>query len=282
VKEVFPKHDGTSEALEEPLADKDIQEPTTPEGQYVRTGAAVGTGYGHPAEDSQELSETTSKVLAETDLNATKTQDISSLGTKATEEQPWGQASTAPLSEPEDHALALAKPPADKPAAEESCHDRGAFMEDTVGERTLAQGHMAPLSDEALEERISAFEQDLAMACPVCSRGKIEKKDTAKGKSFYVCNQEACVFVSWGKPFHLECPRCKNPFLIQATAKAGETVLRCPRATCRYQQGMPEQKTSSPAQAPATAHGPTTTTRKVRRSGKKKRVVRRRVVRKKR
>jgi ssDNA-binding Zn-finger/Zn-ribbon topoisomerase 1 len=147
---------------------------------------------------------------------------------------------------------------------------------------SVSQQNTAEISDDDLEAQIAAFEQDLAMTCPLCGGGKVETKKTAKGKNFYVCTQQDCVFVSWGKPYHLECPWCKNPFLIEASGKAGKTILRCPRATCRYQQGMPGEGDPSLVQSTADVHGATPSNKAVRRPRKRKRAVRRRVVRRKR
>jgi len=154
-----------------------------------------------------------------------------------------------------------------------------------VAHETKAQEEVAPVSDEALAEKIEAFESELAMSCPVCGTGRIQPKETAKGKTFYVCSLPGCIFVSWGKPYHLECPRCKNPFLVEFAGKGGETILKCPRATCRYQQPIPEEAGDVLAQPLAPG------LEKQRRfvaasslsvSPKKRKVVRRRVVRKKR
>jgi len=154
-----------------------------------------------------------------------------------------------------------------------------------VAHETKAQEEAAPVSDEALAEKIEAFEFELAMSCPVCGTGRIQPKETAKGKTFYVCSLPGCIFVSWGKPYHLECPRCKNPFLVEFAGKGGETILKCPRATCRYQQPIPEEAGDVLAQPLAPG------LEKQRRfvaasslsvSPKKRKVVRRRVVRKKR
>ncbi|MDH3885757.1 MAG: hypothetical protein OET63_16155, partial [Desulfobacterales bacterium] len=59
-------------------------------------------------------------------------------------------------------------------------------------------------------------------------------ENTATGKSYYKCSNKECNFISWGKPHHIPCPKCNNPFLIEASNKAGKTILKCPRATCRY------------------------------------------------
>ena len=106
--------------------------------------------------------------------------------------------------------------------------------------------------DDDIESRIAAFEQDLAMPCPLCTTGKVEEKTTEKGKSFFTCNQEDCRFVSWDKPYHFECPLCKNPFLAEMDAPTGEKGLKCPRAACSYSQNNllePKQHMAAAAEA---------------------------------
>ncbi len=108
------------------------------------------------------------------------------------------------------------------------------------------------LTDEFIESRIAAFEEDLAAACPVCSTGRIQTQKTPAGKFFYVCSNKDCNLVSWGKPRHVVCPMCKNLFLIEAINTAGKTILKCPRATCRYWQNLPGEKTDTlPAETPS-------------------------------
>lgn len=94
-------------------------------------------------------------------------------------------------------------------------------------------------SDEDIEERIAAFEEELAMTCPLCGKGKIGMRETAKGKRFYKCSLDTCYFISWGKPHHLSCPRCRNGFLIEVVDAKGSPFLKCPRATCNYKQNLP-------------------------------------------
>jgi hypothetical protein len=96
----------------------------------------------------------------------------------------------------------------------------------------------AAVADDIVEKHIAAFSEDLASACPVCRIGKIETKQTAKGKFFYTCSNSDCNLITWGKPHHIVCPRCKNPFLIETDDSAGKITLKCPRATCRYRQNL--------------------------------------------
>jgi hypothetical protein len=90
--------------------------------------------------------------------------------------------------------------------------------------------------EERLESRIAAFEAELAMPCPVCRKGKIKSETTSKEKIYYTCSNSECRFVSWDKPYHFECPLCKNPFLTEFTTPTGEKGLKCPRAACSYSQ----------------------------------------------
>jgi len=109
-----------------------------------------------------------------------------------------------------------------------------------------------PGDDDDIESRIAAFEQELAMPCPLCANGKVEEKTTEKGKVFFTCNQKGCRFVSWDKPYHFECPLCKNPFLTEIEMPAGEKGLKCPRASCSYtQKNMlnPKQNMAAAAEA---------------------------------
>ncbi|MDY0360059.1 MAG: hypothetical protein RBR08_01250 [Desulforegulaceae bacterium] len=92
------------------------------------------------------------------------------------------------------------------------------------------------LSEEEIAKKISMFENELAMTCPVCNEGKIIESRTEKGKIFYECSNSLCHFISWAKPFHFSCPTCNNPFLVEEIFPDGSKGLKCPRATCDYQQ----------------------------------------------
>jgi ssDNA-binding Zn-finger/Zn-ribbon topoisomerase 1 len=92
--------------------------------------------------------------------------------------------------------------------------------------------------DDEVAKQIAAFEKELALSCPICKTGVLQEKSTTAGKLFYACATKNCNFISWGKPHHIHCVRCKNPFLIEATDAAGQTVLRCPRATCQHRQAL--------------------------------------------
>ena len=94
-------------------------------------------------------------------------------------------------------------------------------------------------ADDEVGNRIETFEKELTMPCPICSTGHVKSEQTAKDQLFYLCTSETCDFISWGKPYHLACPLCKNPFLVEITDSAGMNSLKCPgqaavtRATCK-------------------------------------------------
>ena len=141
-----------------------------------------------------------------------------------------------------------------------------------------AKEEVVDSEDDLIERRIAAFEDDLAMECPLCKKAKVQAEKTAREKSYYKCSDKTCNFISWGIPHHILCPQCSNPFLIESN-KAGKTIVKCPRATCRYWQkppwesadNLPERiDSASPKSEKVAAITP-----KPRRRVKKRRVVRR-------
>lgn len=175
--------------------------------------------------------------------------------------------------------------------ASESASDEQGSHEDTASTQgaglpipePIAQETALPedLIDDAIERQIASFEEDLAMICPLCKTAKVQTEKTATGKIYYKCSNKDCNFISWGKPYHIVCEQCGNPFLVETTYRDGKTILKCPRSTCRYWLKHPSdttdeplEKTFSPAQTPAKS---TITPRKPRR-----RVIRKRVVLRKR
>ena len=133
--------------------------------------------------------------------------------------------------------------------------------------------------DDDIEKRITAFEEDLALECPLCKQSKVQTEETAMGKTFYRCLTKNCNFISWGKPYHILCPQCNNPFLVETSDKAGKTILKCPRSTCRYRQNLPwELEENNKERINSVSQGTNKVTpisRKPRKRVKKRRVVRR-------
>jgi DNA topoisomerase-1 len=59
--------------------------------------------------------------------------------------------------------------------------------------------------------------------------GKVVEKVTKRGKVFYGCsNYPKCDFASWDKPIAVECPSCKNPYLVQKYNKSRGNFVKCP------------------------------------------------------
>jgi hypothetical protein len=119
--------------------------------------------------------------------------------------------------------------------------------EAAAAEVDLEEGHPGDseaelIAEEALskedlvEQKIRQFEEELAMPCPICGLGKVLSDTTEKGKTYYHCSNEDCRLISWGKPYNMECPACKNPFLIEVPEPDGQIGLKCPRATCMYRK----------------------------------------------
>jgi ssDNA-binding Zn-finger/Zn-ribbon topoisomerase 1 len=81
--------------------------------------------------------------------------------------------------------------------------------------------------------------QGLPMTCPVCGTGEIIVKRTPTGKTFYVCLEAECEFMSWSEPHPLVCQVCESPYLVEKKSASGKTYLRCPRAGCNYVQALP-------------------------------------------
>ena len=153
----------------------------------------------------------------------------------------------------------------------ESKHETGTVSEELSPETV----------DDIVEKQIAAFEEGLALQCPLCRNAGVQTQETATGKTYYKCLSKNCNFISWGKPFHLVCPRCRNPFLVETSDRDGNTILKCPRATCRYWQRSPHEGQGEPqAEAALQVHGNTKST--MSSPIPRKRVARRRVVRRRR
>ena len=103
-----------------------------------------------------------------------------------------------------------------------------------------------PVGDDSIARQITAFQEDLALQCPLCRTGKVKTQKTATGSTFFRCTAEGCSFISWGQPYYLACPQCQNPFLIETTQPDGNLILKCPRATCRYWQKHPVAQLDKP------------------------------------
>lgn len=153
--------------------------------------------------------------------------------------------------EAELRAAELAAKEAEMAAREAEIAAKAAEIEKLQEEKEQEEIEEA-VEEESLsvEDQIAQFEQELAMPCPVCSIGKISASVTDKNKEYFACTNESCKFISWAKPYHFECPLCKNPYLVEHPAADGLPGLKCPRAACTFNQaGIQNPATVPPAPA---------------------------------
>jgi len=182
-------------------------------------------------------------------------------------------ASVQPLS-----SSSLAETTEDK-VEDQGVGEISEYQEETPGIED-AEDEDLEKADEDIERTIAAFEEGLAMECPMCHQSKVQAENTAKGKVYYKCSNQTCNFISWGKPYHIPCPQCNNPFLVEASDKTGKSIFKCPRATCRYWQRLPWEAGDTPqAKSSAALYNKSKTSAKSRKP--KRRVVKRRRVRRK-
>ncbi|MFO7568776.1 MAG: hypothetical protein R6W75_03180 [Smithellaceae bacterium] len=175
---------------------------------------------------------------------------------------PAGDAPPAPEKKPDP-----VRPPVKK-APEPPVAEPEALPEVVADEALTPEEEALPavfekdmvIDDEDIAAKVAAFEKELALVCPICKTSVLTEKTTAAGKVFYTCTSEACNFISWGRPHHIQCARCKNPFMVEVEDANKQLILKCPRATCQHRQPL------APSGAP-----PAGTVRKVVR----KRLVRR-------
>jgi len=74
---------------------------------------------------------------------------------------------------------------------------------------------------------------EINVNCPECDDGKIVRKKTKNGRTFYGCsNYPNCEFVSWDEPYDEKCPNCGEYMVIKRN-KSGDTI-RCSNKECGY------------------------------------------------
>jgi hypothetical protein len=135
------------------------------------------------------------------------------------------------------------------------------------------QWNSEQLEDDDIEKRITEFEEQLGMACPLCRTSGIAPRTTAKGKQYYKCSSDDCNFISWGKPFYITCPKCENPFLIESPDSRGNMMLKCPRATCPHWQKFPWEENDEPDMKSIETQQTTDVAKKTRKLVKRRRRV---------
>lgn len=76
---------------------------------------------------------------------------------------------------------------------------------------------------------------ELDVECPKCNKGKIVRKRSTKGRTFYGCSiYPDCDFVSWDEPINRRCPNC-NEFMIIKRNKS-KTIIKCSNKDCGYSE----------------------------------------------
>lgn len=170
------------------------------------------------------------------------------------EAEPPSPGLAAPDSIP--HSVKTVEPPQSDPESH-------AEIEPPAEETDFAE---PAISDAMIEKQIADLQKKIATPCPLCESGQILSGETDKGKTFFSCNNPACPFVSWTKPWNYECPVCKNPFLTEFVLPDGKMGLKCPKATCDYVQGNLED----PQKNMPTEPSPKKRVKKVRRVRRKR------------
>lgn len=216
-----------------------------------------------PKEDAaQDKAETVSEELSAPDLIDEPTEETQTTEPKEALATPYEEAFVVPIEplpeESEKETASIETPQEIEP------------VQDTAVQKTVGDGDIL--------DKISAFQKDLAINCPVCQIGEIHAEKTASDKSYYICSNPNCNFVSWGKPYFIPCPKCNSPFLVETVNNSGKSILECVNSACFYTQPLPGQE-EEPIGATTT---PKPSKLKEKNAAKPKRkVIRRRVVRRK-
>lgn len=272
VRELFPKRDQSAEAPRVSPEDELLQGPEPPKAEPAETKTEEKVSSLAPPHEAQGPHDESSRSTGQSAETFSEHQPVEEDMSRAV---PPAQGLWEAEGAEEEIALSLSEK-----AEREQPHATEAGLQAPHRQPDQPEGPLEAGGEGIIESRIAAFEEGLATACPLCSKGRIERKETAKGKSYYVCSNKDCVFISWGKPYHMACPQCKNPFLIESMDKTGRIILRCPRATCRHRQRPPGETTENSSDP--LVSGPDKPSKPRARSGNaKRRVVRRRVVRRK-
>jgi ssDNA-binding Zn-finger/Zn-ribbon topoisomerase 1 len=289
VRELFPKRDKSAAAPPVSAEDEQLQEPERPKEEPAETHTEESLSPLAPLTEAQGLHDEADRSMGQTadtfSEHDSNEEDLSKAvpPTDGEWEEVVSEQETPPsLSEDVEKEQAPSTEAGLEDHHTRSDQPEGAPQATQTEEETgiVSATHDRDVGDEMIESRITAFEEGLATACPLCAIGRIERKETAKSKSYYVCSNKDCVFISWGKPYHMACPHCKNPFLIESTDKAGEAILRCPRATCRYRQKPPGERSDNPLE-PSLSTPKKPLKPRARSRKPKRRVVRKRLVRRK-
>nr|MBF0222809.1 topoisomerase DNA-binding C4 zinc finger domain-containing protein [Desulfobulbaceae bacterium] len=106
------------------------------------------------------------------------------------------------------------------------------LKEDRFGQFWSCSGFPACRHTEAFDKNAQTI------YCPICREGALVAKRTPSGKSFYVCQDSDCEFMSWAKPHYVSCNLCDSQYLVEKKSSSGKIALRCPKAGCDYSQPL--------------------------------------------
>lgn len=80
-------------------------------------------------------------------------------------------------------------------------------------------------------------EEEEALTCPSCKKGKLAQRVSRYGKTFYACDAyPKCKFVVNYQPIKGECEVCGFGLLLQKKS-GGKTKLVCANKKCNHKQG---------------------------------------------
>jgi len=92
--------------------------------------------------------------------------------------------------------------------------------------------HTAQLTEKS--EDTTAEETSNAVTCPVCKKGKLVKRQSRYGKTFYACdNYPNCKYAVNDKPVNEFCPDCHWPILVERKTTYSLRLI-CPKKGCGY------------------------------------------------
>ena len=143
------------------------------------------------------------------------------------------------------------------------------------GQQEKVTDSFEPADDKEIEDKILEFEEQLGLKCPLCGLGGIKTSETAKAKAYYHCSNSECNFISWGKPYYFDCPKCESTFLIETTDSSGKSFLKCPKATCTHWQKFPWDASSQSPEYSSNTVNSGGEIKKPKRKVRRRRVVRR-------
>lgn len=73
----------------------------------------------------------------------------------------------------------------------------------------------------------------LDISCPKCNDGKIVRKKSKSGRTFYGCSDYPnCDFVSWDEPYSEKCPNCNSYMIIKRNRN--KEIIRCSNSECGF------------------------------------------------